>query len=404
MYSALLPLFFSLFALLFSTLSFAVTVVAEGRALILDNDLTSAEEAAIQDATQQASMQAAVYVSSNQRLRDGILEIDNMRVATLGRVSDIKILDKKVIGRQYIVRIQASVNSDTGCENGNSNSYLKSVAIAAFPLEQPVQASRGGLADIEYGLSRKLLQRMQGIDYLQPINATNINLHPNLQTAASRQLDNGALTTVVANSRNLNVQYILSGVIRDMSMVDQRAAQQNNYFIDLYNRLDYKSKKHLRTLSFDLFLHDGYTGALLWQKRYQTAGLWHYEPEYRTGFSSAAFTQSDYGQKVEMLLGEMNKEVAEELRCRPFSARITRTQDRTLWITAGELDGLSRGDKVTVYRRSTAYTDGLMTQDQLTNTRATAIIEEVQPTFSTARLSKDSGILNIREGDIVKAW
>lgn len=404
MYSALLPLIFSIFALVFSTVASAVSVVAEGRALILDNDLSSAEEAAIQDAAQQASMQAAVYVSSNQQIRDGILEIDNMRVSTLGRVSDIQVLDKKVVGRQYIVRIRAEVNSDTGCENGNTNSYRKSVAIAAFPMEHPGQANRGDLSDIEYGLGRKLFQRMQGIDYLQPINASNLNLHPDLRTAASRQLDNGALTTVVANSRNLNVQYVLSGVIRDMSMVDQRAATEENYFIDLYNRLDYKSRKHLRKLSFDLFLHDGYTGALLWQKRYNTAGLWQYEREYRTGFNSAAFSESDYGQKIEMLMGELNTEIAEQLRCQPFSARITRTDDRLIWITAGQLDGLSKGDKLTVYRRSTAYTDGLMTQDQLTNTMATAIIEHVQPTFATARLSKDSGILNIREGDVVKAW
>ncbi|MCV6588092.1 MAG: flagellar assembly protein T N-terminal domain-containing protein [Marinobacterium sp.] len=403
MYSALLTLFFSAFALLFSTLVSAVDVVAEGRALILDDDLESARAAAIQDAAQQASMQAAVYVSSNQHLRDGILEVDNMQIATLGRVSNIEVLDKKVVGRQYIVRIRAEVNSDTGCENGMTNSYMKTVAVAAFPLEYPAQANRGGLNDIEYGLARKILERMQGVKYLQPVNASNLHLHPNLQTAASRQLDNGALTTVVANSRNLNVQYVLSGVIRDMSMIDQRAAQQQNYFIDLYNQLDYKSRRHLRVLSFDLFLHDGYTGALLWQKRYQTAGRWHYEPEFRTGFSSAAFSQSEYGQKIDLLLGQLNKDVTEQLRCRPFTARIARADDRTIWITAGKLDGLSKGDRLTLYRRSTAYTDGLMTQEQLTNTMATAVVDEVQPTFATARLSRDSGTLNIREGDVVRA-
>ena len=404
MYSALFSLFFSFFLLLFSSFTHAVSIVAEGRALILDNDLTSAREAAIQDATQQASMQAAVYVSSNQHVRDGVLEVDNMRIATLGRVSDIEVLDKKVVGRQYIVRIRANVDTDQGCRNGNSNSYLKSVAIAAFPLQYPAQANRGGLADIESGLAQQLFERMRGISYVNPLNASNLNVHNNLQTAASRQLDTGALTTVMANSRNLDVQYVISGVIRDMSMVDQRAANEQNFFIDYYNRLDYKSRKHLRQLSFDLFLHDGYTGALLWQKRYQTAGLWHYAPEYRAGFNTAAFTQSDYGQYVEKLMAEINTELAEELRCRPFSTRIVKTDQRTIWFNAGELDGLSRGDKLTVYRRSAAFTNGLGTQDQLTNTRITAIVEDVQPTFSTARLSKDSGILNIREGDIVKAW
>ncbi|MBY4675638.1 flagellar assembly protein T N-terminal domain-containing protein [Marinobacterium arenosum] len=409
MLRALLPLFICLFGLLTAQLAQAVSVVAEGRALIFNNDLVAAREAAIQDAAQQAAMQGAVYVSSNQQVRDGILEIDDMRIATLGKVSNIEILDKKVEGRQFIVRIRAEVITDQGCSNGNGNgngnSYRKSVAVAAFPLQTPAQASLGALHDIESGLAEQLYRRLNDADFLQALNAGHLNLHPDLQIASSRQLSDGVLTTVVANSQNLDVQYIVSGVIRDLSMQNPDTVNEQNFFIDLYNRLDYKSKKHLRVFALDLFIHEGFSGALLWQKRYQTAGLWHYEPERRTGFNTAAFAKTNYGHAVGKLLGEIDRELTDQLRCRPFSARITRTEDKRVWINAGELDGLHVGDRLTVYRRSTAYTaNGLQSVSQLSNSRVTVTIEELQPTFAVGRLSADSGSMNIRPDDIVKSW
>jgi hypothetical protein len=79
-----------------SATAHAVVIEAEGMAVVVNKDLKSAREAAIKDASQQASMHAAVYVSSNQVVRDGILEIDNMQISTLGRVSNIDVTLKQI--------------------------------------------------------------------------------------------------------------------------------------------------------------------------------------------------------------------------------------------------------------------------------------------------------------------
>lgn len=403
MYSACRALIFTCLTLLLPLPAYAVSIVAEGRALILSQDVNAARHAAIQDAKTQASMQGAVYVSSNQQVKNGILELDNMQIDTLGEVTNIEVLNSRIEGRQYIVQIRADVSTDLGCENNQHSGLMKSVAIAAFPMVNPLQANLGALHDIQTTLAAKLQHRLKGTDYLRTLNAGHINLHPDTQNAPTRQLNDGALTTLVSNADTLDVQYIISGVIRDMSMLDPSVANEQNFFIDTYNRLDFKSKKHNRGFAIDMFIHDAMSGRLMWQKSYYTAGAWPFEPEKRTGFATSAFYQTPYGQSVNKLLKQVGKELRQELRCQPFSARITRVQGQQIWFNAGQQSGLKNGDKLSVYRRSTAYTDGLQSIPQVSSAQATTIIEEVHPTFSIGRLHNDAGVLNIRSEDIVKS-
>ena len=95
MFNKALTFFIATLCWLTSTAAFAVVVEAEGMAIIMNKDIVSAREAAIRDASQQASMQAAVYISSSQVVRDGILAIDNMQISTLGQVSDIEVVSEK---------------------------------------------------------------------------------------------------------------------------------------------------------------------------------------------------------------------------------------------------------------------------------------------------------------------
>ncbi|MGB0733444.1 MAG: flagellar assembly protein T N-terminal domain-containing protein, partial [Pontibacterium sp.] len=65
---------------LFSLGAKAVSVEAIGYAAIFNNDLVNARKQAIADASAQASMQAAAHLSTNQQVKDGILEIDEMQI------------------------------------------------------------------------------------------------------------------------------------------------------------------------------------------------------------------------------------------------------------------------------------------------------------------------------------
>ncbi|WP_286236809.1 flagellar assembly protein T N-terminal domain-containing protein [Neptuniibacter halophilus] len=396
-------LFLFVYLFIFSQLAAAVMVEAQGQAIISNGDISAARQAAIRDASQQASMQAAVYVSSSQVVRDGILEIDNMQISTLGQVSNIKIIDEKVVGQTLFVHIKADVLIDEGCSNGVSNSYRKSVAMTAFPLQHLQQSNLGGLYNISSELPAQLAQQLNSGSPVSALNAGRISIHPNPQLAPVTQLDDGSLSNLFSEAGQMEVNYIVSGVIRDITMVDPRTHAENNFFIDLYNRLDYKSRKHLRNFTLDLYIHDGFSGHLIWQNRYQTAGLWSLDPTIKTGFATPGFMKQDYGQKVSALQKQMADDLNQALRCEPFTARIIRTQDRDIWINAGSQQGLKRGDKLTIYRKSTFYAPDMKANSSLDNTRQTLVIDDVQVSTASGKISGTTESYNIRPGDLAIA-
>lgn len=403
MFNKALTFFIATLFWLTSTAAFAVVVEAEGVAIIMNKDIASAREAAIRDASQQASMQAAVYISSSQVVRDGILAIDNMQISTLGQVSDIEVVSEKIIGSTLHVRIKANVLIDEGCSNGNNNQYKKTIALAGFPLIKPSQASLGGLHNISSELPTMLGQSFNSSGNAIALDAGRINLHPNPIQASTSQLDDGTLTSMLSTIGQLDVNYVISGVIRDISMIDPRTHAETDYFLDLYNKLDYKSKRHLRNFEIDLFIHDGFSGHLVSQKHYQTMGLWNLDRTISTGFATGQFAKQDYGQKVKALISKISKELTTDLKCEPFTARITRINDRTVWINAGKQQGLKRGDKLTIYRRSTFFTPQMHAKTELTNTQLTLIIDNVQAGIASGNLSSAAASDNIRTGDLAIA-
>ncbi len=384
----------------------AVTMEAEGQALIFNKDIDSARQAAIKNATQQASLQASAIVSSTQSVSQGVLSIDNMQVSTLGMVSNIEVLDEKIQGRMLWVKVRANIDFEKGCAAGVSgHGYQKSVAIAAFPLLYPQQANLGYLSNIQTELSHILSNKINQTSNLRSLNASMLNVLDAPASAPTRQLSAGALTTVLDYTRQLDVQYIVSGVIRDMSMYDSSVIDPNrNILVDFYNRMDYRSKRHLRTLVLDLYVHDGFSGALLMSKQYATAGRWNLEPEARPGFASAEFWRQDYGQKTRAMLNQIASDLNNELRCMPFSARITKSEDNLIWFNAGALAGIKVGDKLTVYRKSNFFSDDMRSHVQLANTQKTITVTEVQPMFSVGRLGEDGALYNIQPDDVVISW
>ena len=397
--------FFSIIILLCSTYASAATIEATGQALIHNNNISQAREQAIADAKQQASLQAAAYISSTQQVDDGILEIDNMRISTMSHLSNIKIIDEVLVGKKLQVRISAEIDTKTTCANGNTgNSYRKTVAIAAFPIEHPLQANLGRLRNAESNLSTQLVSRLNTTEGISALNAGNLLLHTQLGTATSRQLDNGSLTTMLSYTQQLDSQFIISGVIRDLSMESPHTLKEKNWLIDTYNQLDYRSKKHLRNFSVDVFIHDAFSGTLLEQQNYSIQGRWNHSETAKIGFATPAFFNGDYGKNIKTLLDEISSDLSHSLRCLPYSARITRTEENNLWINAGKDSGLSRGDKLSVYRKTMFYNQNSQPSTELINTRLTMIVDEIQPTVVKGHIDSLTTQHNIQPDDIVMFW
>jgi len=380
----------------------AITIEAEGSAPIIDNNLGQARELALSRAREQASLQSSVWISTTQEVRDGILEIDNMRVSSLTELSNIRIIDEYIQGNQLVVRILAEAEPRPGCANGQPPlSYRKTVAIAGFPLAHPGDARYGNLDSIQQELATLLTRSLQE-STLNVMDRGSLQLL-GVQNQPPLQLPEGALSRHLNHAQSQQTQYLVTGVIRDLGMHNPAAPRPPNLLVDTYNRLDYASSKHLRNFVLDLYIFDTFTGQRLWQKSFATAGRWNRPAHEKTGFGSALFWQEDFGQKVQATLEDIAAYLDQTLMCEPFRTRITRTEGSNAWISAGSLAGLKPGDRLNVYRLYTHYDANNQPFSELRNTHQTLTLEEVQPTLSRGRLPADSRSINIQQDDIVIA-
>ncbi len=375
----------------------AQALQAEGRAIITGTDLASARRAAIQDATEQAALQAAAHISVKQQISDGILEIDNLHMASLGQVRNVQLLEEKRQGNWLLVRISADVDIAQGCSNGSHHQYRNRLAVTAFVLQRPQDASLGQLGNIEQALTLELSQALNQNPRLEALNAGSIRLIENPLSAPTRQLDNGQLQSLLPYGGQLGPQYLVSGVVRDLSMQNPAVHNEQNIIKHWINRAQLQDDRFLRRFAIDLFVHDALSGALLSTHRYQTQGLWNLPMEQNTGFATVAFWQQDYGRKIQALLEKTGYELGEELACLPFRAPITRVENNRIWFDAGSSTGITRGDRLSLLRLDRLGTNSLANSSQ------TLVVDDVQALSASGTLGNSSEVFNIQRGDFVSS-
>lgn len=365
-------------------------------------NLSLARTAAINRAKQQALLQAGAYLSSRQQIKGGVLTVDEFSVQTEGRIGSVEILQETINGNQLTVHIRAKVFNDTACSNGQTGSkYRKRVAITAFPLLQPTHANLGQLQDIESGLATTLVAKLQSYPSVTPLNAGNLILQPPATTATTQLLPRGSLTTMLDHTQQMDAHYVVSGLIRDMSMQSPQTLREKNLFVDLYNKLDYRSSKHLRVFAVDLYIHDGFTGSLIGQRSFATAGRWEHNAHQAIGFSNAAFWQDEFGQRVAEQVDAMAEEINTTLRCQPFTAIITRADDYNIWFRAGAASGIKPGDKFDVFRKSEFFNQGHTPTTELTKTKLVLTVEEILGNTTRGRVNGLTGQSNIQPADVI---
>ncbi len=380
----------------------ALTVQANGQAIIVSGDLTSARNIAINRAKQQAALQASAYISTEQQLEQGVIIQDNLSIKALAQVGQHQILKETISGNILTVLISVEISSHNKCSNGQSASHFrKRVAVAAFPMANPEQANIGRLRNIESSMAVELVRRLANKGKIEALNAGNLQVQAQTNTAATGYLPQGSLTTVLQQIEQLEVQYIISGVVRDISMLTPSVFRSKNYFIDKYHKYDYLSSRYMRAFEIDLFIHDGFTGTLLSQKNYRTAGLWGNNDRQKFGFASSPFWQLDYGQQVSKMLDKMANEISSELRCNNFSVEITRADERLIWFKAGRNSGVKKGDKFAVYRKSIFYDYQQNSTVELNQTPLILTVQKVQANSAQGKLDGLAEQSNIQAGDVL---
>ncbi|MCT7358241.1 MAG: hypothetical protein COB09_10900 [Thalassobium sp.] len=382
----------------------ALTVEVTGEAP-LTGAVSYAREQALQDAMRQASLRAGAQVSSTQLMSDGVVKQDDVQVRSHAQLKNIEVLWEDQSGGLYQVAIRADVSPQAMCP-ASTQRYRKAVAVAGFGLARPQQATLGQLQNIEQDLPRVLVNTLNNRGAIHALDATRTSLYQDPRRAPSMETAQQRLTTSVALATQLGAQYVVSGVVRDLAMMgeagnDSGRNRGSDSWLDL---LGLESNNRDRQFVMDVFVHDGLSGAMLFQRSYSAHGAWDRPARERVPFASPHFWQTPYGAEVRELLSGVVDDVDEVLRCQPFMARIVKAKGNRLHIEASAGAGIRPGDKFQVYRTGTFYNLDLEPRTELSDMATEIVIKQVQPQFVVAEMKLTAEHLAIQRDDMVIAW
>ncbi|MAX98010.1 MAG: hypothetical protein CMI08_02200 [Oceanospirillaceae bacterium] len=383
----------------------AITVEATGEAP-LNGAISYVREQALEDAMRQASLRAGAHVSSTQLMEHGVVSQDDVRIRSQAQLKNVEVLWEDQLNGIYQIAIRADVTPEAMCP-ASTQRYRKAIAVAGFGLANPMQATLGRLENIEQDLPRLLVNTLNNHGAVHALDATRVSLFQDPRRAPSMETQQQRLTTSVALATQMGAQYVVSGVVRDLSMAGSApnktisGEQRMNPWLTLVG-LD--SSSHQRQFVMDVFVHDGLSGAMLFHRSYSAHGDWTRADTERTGFATPQFWQTPYGDEVRELLSGVVDDVDEVLRCQPFMARIVKARGNRLHIEASAGAGIRPGDKFQVYRTGTFYNLDLEPRTELSDMATEVVVKQVQPQFVVAEMQLSAEHLAIQRDDMVIAW
>lgn len=380
-----------------------VRVDAQGQAEVFYDDVDSARIRALRKAIENASMQVSAQVHSTQVMENGNLTVDYLRVNSSAQVREIQIMSQGREGNLYRVDITARVSPDQVCANVMANHYRKSVAVTGFAMEHPEQATLGHLGAVDRELASYLVNGLSGMAGIRALNANNMTLYPNAPNAPTQLSSRMTLTSAVDAAQSLGVQFVISGVIRELAMENPDAPRARGWD-GLLKKVGLEKASRTRHFVFDVFVHDGYSGALVFQSRYSTYGTWNEPRTAQVGFATGKFFGTDYGQEVHLLLQQAMSDIQQTVQCQPFMAAISQVNGKRIFVDTGASSGLRPGDFLSVFRTSQHFDRQGDSFWQISDTRLVAEVKQVQPHFAIAELAIGSERLNLQMDDLVMAW
>ena len=343
-------------------------------------------------------MMALAQIAVTQSVRDGILEIDNLRVSTQTTLGAVELISENRSGNQLEVLIRAEVNAVEGCaDDSEATAYRKPLALTQWTLARPAEANIGRLQPLTSLLPGYLMTELEQSAHLKVIDARNYRL------ATYNDLSPDAALQRARDAENLNTQYLLTASIDSLAM-ETVASDTPNVLVDLAERTGMKQRANERYFQLSADLIDSHTGDLLQRYRVQTSGRWEAALQSKQPVSLEQFMQEPYGEAVLQKLAGLANELAKSLACQPLQANIVSTSGASAWIDRGSDAGLNPGDRLSVARRVQMY-DAMM--QPVTSTEPTNInftVERTEFGRAQGRLSQPGDIAGIQAGDIVLGY
>lgn len=378
----------------------AVVLEGVGHATIYNDDVDGARQEAKKAALRDVSLQYEARISSRDTVENGVVTESRLQVASSARATSVEVVDEYRRGNLLRVTVRADMSASGQCQAGDAAELRKRVAVTGFPLVYPDQARIGRIDDAGEILPQLLQADLRRSGKLQVFGATTQRLFDDLLNAPTHQKFNNRLTNVIQVARELGVQFVVAGVIRDVGVSDPDA--WGSSVIDRLQR-GIGAVNQDRRFVADLMIYDGYSGAPIYQERFATEARWNAGPGSSDGFGSAGFQETLYGKAVGGLMDDMASAVTSALACQPFITRVTRVEGDKVTLDSGATAGLRPGDELKLYR-SASFFDSPEATPELVDSKTSMTVNNVHPDFSNGSIPVYGGQINIQRGDVAIVW
>jgi hypothetical protein len=376
-------------------------VTVEGQAPISKGMPLLAKKQALQDAILQASLQSSVNIHSKTTVSQNNLPVDTLSMRTSAAVRNTKIIKEWTADDIYHVTAMVELSADNSC----TTTYRKRIIATAFPLVKQEQVLGYETQDLPSGIPRELNNYLTESGDFIGNNATNINLYPRADLAPEVQDQTAYRPSKVMQLASSNgVQFVLSGVIRDLEVESSEYMRGAGAFA--YARSLARDVVARRGIGIDIYVHDGFTGALLFQQRYvdNVIGDVWIPATYTVG--SERFNDTSTGEKITHIIDRASIDIRQSLSCYPFATRIIEIKNDKVFIDAGTQERLSAGDQLMVYSSSgndLNLDGGLSFIGKDKQPVGVLTIHTVTPRYSIGSLESSARDLGVKVGDWVKS-
>lgn len=331
------------FLALLSNLAHAQWFESSASALAINGDWDNARERAIKKAVKNALSFSGGTISSLQQVTNGVLVENSLILNSEGEIKALTIINEQKYsdanGDSLNITLKVDIQAAENICYGRN--FPKSIALARFKLNTPVQAVDGQIFDINKLISKTLFNQLTlsspSLDVRQYINSP-IKLGEQYQ-------DNNQVDTLHTIASSTDSQFVIYGEINDIS-VEFKSKNSLGYWIN----------NPTRHLYLTIYLYDALQGKLLSTKQYRTEAEWQYGKHEIANLQSKTFWQKDYGQSIISLLDDVTMDLENQLQCQQPIAKVVSVNGNTLQINLGQNNGLSNDSILTIFY-STSHKD-----------------------------------------------
>lgn len=357
-------------------------IVAEGEALIENDDLTFARQIALRRAMASAVEQAGGFLQATTVSTP--LGVQERTSLTGGN----RVLGSRIVA-EFVdkgkIRLTAEVRLDEpGRPLTCGGIPRRKAVVTAFPLQFPEQVGKGEYVGWPQATAEELAGQLNRAGRLLAASAASEIPFASAAEAPEPMRKEG-VPLLVNWARAARAQYVVGGVFRDFGG-NMRALVIPE-----------------RQMTIEAFIYDGFSGEVLARQTFTRQQIGFGGLSQTTSFGGRDFRESRLGQLYFDLLREMGAWSENAIACLPFAARVVQVNGTRLHLDVGSDSGLEPGMEFLLTREG-AISVGSPEGERLGRDRvpvAGVIIKSVYPRYSVAEITAKKNPPTARVGDVL---